>query len=54
MDGISDDLNEKINCEVMEAKLRKKAKLIIEERRLITRAKIQELKELRQIEKDFK
>tara|TARA_B110000902_G_scaffold198807_1_gene225653 strand:+ start:323 stop:487 length:165 start_codon:yes stop_codon:yes gene_type:complete len=53
MDGISEKLNKQIDEEVMIEKLRKQAKKIIDTRRPITRAKIQELKELRQIEKDF-
>jgi ATP-dependent Zn protease len=53
MDGISEELNKQIDEEVMIEKLRKQAKKIIDTRRPITRAKIQELKELRQIEKDF-
>jgi|TARA_R110002110_G_scaffold155340_2_gene349660 hypothetical protein len=53
MDGISEELTKQIDEEVRQAKAIKQAKKIIDTRRPITRAKIQELKELRQIEKDF-
>ena len=53
MDGINDKLNNIIDEEVRQAKAIKQAKKIIDTRRPITRAKIQELKELRQIGKDF-
>ena len=53
MDGINEKLNKEIEQEVKLENLKKKAKLIIEHRKPITRARIQELKDQRQIDKDF-
>ena len=53
MDGINEKLNKEIAEEVKIENLKKQAKLIIEHRKPVTRARIQELKDQRQIYKDF-
>ena len=53
MDGINDELNKIIEDECKQAAAIKQAKKIVDIRRPLTRAKIQELKDLRQLEKDF-
>ena len=53
MDGINEKLNKEIEQEVKLENLKKQAKLIIEHRKPITRARIQELKDQRKIDKDF-
>ena len=53
MDGISDKLNKEIAEEVKLEELKKEYRLMIENRKPVTRARIQELKDQRQIYKDF-
>ena len=53
MDGISDKLNKEIAEEVKLEDLKKEYRLMIEQRKPVTRARIQELKDQRQIYKDF-
>tara|TARA_R110002096_G_scaffold109418_1_gene239304 strand:+ start:47 stop:211 length:165 start_codon:yes stop_codon:yes gene_type:complete len=53
MDGINDELNKLIDEEVRQAKAIKQAKKLVDTRRPLTRAKIQELKDMQQLEKDF-
>ena len=53
MDGINDKLNNIIDEEVRQAKAIKQAKKIVDTRRPLTRAKIQEIKDMLQLGKDF-
>ena len=53
MDGINDELNKLIDEECKQAAAIKQAKKTIDIRRPLTRAKIQELKDTQQLEKDF-
>ena len=53
MDGISDKLNKEIAEEVKLEDLKREYRLMIEHRKPVTRARIQELKDQRQIYKDF-
>tara|TARA_R110001632_G_scaffold111776_2_gene222611 strand:+ start:183 stop:437 length:255 start_codon:yes stop_codon:yes gene_type:complete len=53
MDGINDELNNLIDEEVRQAKAIKQAKKIVDTRRPLTRAKIQEIKDMLQLGKDF-
>ena len=53
MDGINDELNNLIDEEVRQAAAIKQAKKIIDTRRPLTRAKIQEIKDMLQLEQDF-
>ena len=53
MDGISDKLNKEIAEEVKLEDLKKEYRLMIENRKPVTRARIQELKDQRQIYKDI-
>ena len=53
MDGINDELNRLLDEECKKAAAIKKAKEFVELRRPITRAKIQQMEEQRQLEKDF-
>ena len=53
MDGINDELNNLINEEVRQAKAIKQAKKLVYTRRPLTRARIQEIKDMLQLGKDF-
>ena len=53
MDGINDELNNLIDEEVRQAKAIKQAKKLVDTRRPLTRARIQEIKDMLQLGKDF-
>jgi|TARA_R110000796_G_scaffold18998_1_gene57191 hypothetical protein len=53
MDGINDELNKLLDEECKQAAAIKQAKKIVDTRRPLTRAKIQEIKDMLQLGKDF-